>query len=1458
MDTDTGLCSDELAKLSALIRVSDKQANSVWVSSARSSVDLGTTTPAVLDKPANLPAVGHPSIMAEVFQLLLSLNRGDVGITPSAVLRPFMTVVVDPHVSGHVTADSLGGIYRLLQLGHRSRFLDRIGVTGPVIDCVTATRFTETDRLSDESVLLRIIRIVEFVLVEGAPLDKARVAAGLQCIQTIWVQDMHTYVLRDAARMAVYKILRHVIENEKLFSGYAPTLIENVCLNCEFIAKQPPSLFDADKLAFFVDIISFISRIGGDGAVVPFQVMNGLFWLVPPGPAAALVDPASTGILQRPSAANALPVAACLINVGNGLIRSSLQPNATLAAPLLIEALITGLYLRPLCPALEGSDVKLKGFGETAISIIEKRIAAQAQKNYVPDTSSIQLTLLEGLGQLFVEPNFILTLWESFDAGAWQRGEICSALIDSLVSVALAKCSFSPGSLSKDSTGADKFRKVFDAIQVAGSVSTDNESVETVESFALPVLVMLMDNVARSEDGGSDGTATQLLMRHRAREIAGLMKEKPKKTAEYVTKFVEEFKEDLNPPANAVPWALRLITALDFESLGEFFGQPTEASAKSLSDFIKSLNLKEMDPEQALRACLQSFRLPGEAQQIDRIIKEIAYEYYNSQGDSSKLFASADAAYTFLFSVIMLNTDQHNPQVKKRMELKDFLRNNRKINEGEDIDESVQVRVFNSIRNSQIVTPKSASWFCAPLKGRWRDLVYLHESGYLPSKICRPMSHSASRFLAAKGNDVLLVAAVMLANGSTKAPELVGRVAGAALSALEQSPVEKGIVTSIATDAIGLLKRYAIESFGTLISGIVPNARSFACLKILFELKSNDAFTPLLSARAVLVGLYSPYALLGDSSVLGISEPFKRVLTIPSIGTGDSTVPGASVGGLSFLKGLLWDTPATPNSVASPKNMHSDHEEGNHHHTADSLTEMSLTENWREENLRSSFVSGQPNAPPAAQVEQLKSARIEEWIIREIDQNPAACITLVKCMLELLSEPSKQFGGDFWAKEIIRSSPWVLLTCVQILDQLYRGSDMSELRASAESAISATFDQIKSAVVLSDPRGVKLSVFSIFAFTRLFASGEGESSWSIPLFETLAVSSSKSSSLVVCMSIRDLLENTSPEWLANGCPWKHVFKVLVAVCPSKSSDKIMKKIALQTAYRIVSLPSFHHAAEEDIAECILSYEQMVGLIRGPGRVSKTLSEVACHLAGQPGSGPVWSAILARITLRVTTVANQKNPTGAQLSDSVELLRMCLGDPRAVQALTTAEAASTIERTANALSAIVSADTPPGALQTALSVYMRFFLLSLDRLQNHDQFEHLWLGSLRIILLFIKRGNDDAEMEQLAEIAIETMRNALQVLLASNLLKFEDENTESPAWWKVTWESVETFCPGMLAELGFKPEEADAVQPVVEVAPQAAEIKSDDLPIAPESENQPIEDSHPEPAPEIELSEDCSI
>lgn len=50
----------------------------------------------------------------------------------------------------------------------------------------------------------------------------------------------------------------------------------------------------------------------------------------------------------------------------------------------------------------------------------------------------------------------------------------------------------------------------------------------------------------------------------------------------------------------------------------------------------------------------------------------------------------------------MLNTDAHNPQVKHRMTIADFIKNNRGINDDQDLPEELLSSIYDDIVNNEI------------------------------------------------------------------------------------------------------------------------------------------------------------------------------------------------------------------------------------------------------------------------------------------------------------------------------------------------------------------------------------------------------------------------------------------------------------------------------------------------------------------------------------------------------------------------------------------------------------------------------------------------------------------------------------------------------------------------------------------------------------------------------------
>ncbi|KAF7301642.1 Guanine nucleotide exchange factor [Mycena indigotica] len=134
--------------------------------------------------------------------------------------------------------------------------------------------------------------------------------------------------------------------------------------------------------------------------------------------------------------------------------------------------------------------------------------------------------------------------------------------------------------------------------------------------------------------------------------------------------------------------------------IGEYLGEGEEENVAIMHAFVDMLDFRDIPFVEALRVFLQSFRLPGEAQKIDRFMLKFAQRYID--GNTQTPFANADTAYVLAYSVILLNTDHYNPQVKRRMTKTDFIKNNRGINDGVDLPEEFLSDIFDDIDSNEI------------------------------------------------------------------------------------------------------------------------------------------------------------------------------------------------------------------------------------------------------------------------------------------------------------------------------------------------------------------------------------------------------------------------------------------------------------------------------------------------------------------------------------------------------------------------------------------------------------------------------------------------------------------------------------------------------------------------------------------------------------------------------------
>jgi brefeldin A-inhibited guanine nucleotide-exchange protein len=140
---------------------------------------------------------------------------------------------------------------------------------------------------------------------------------------------------------------------------------------------------------------------------------------------------------------------------------------------------------------------------------------------------------------------------------------------------------------------------------------------------------------------------------------------------------------------------------IDKGALGEFLGEADAENIAIMHAFVDLMDFTKTRFVDALRRFLQSFRLPGEAQKIDRFMLKFAERYMTGNPNA---FANADTAYVLSYSVIMLNVDQHSKKMKgPRMTPEDFIKNNRGINDNADLPEDYLRGIYDEIAVNEIV-----------------------------------------------------------------------------------------------------------------------------------------------------------------------------------------------------------------------------------------------------------------------------------------------------------------------------------------------------------------------------------------------------------------------------------------------------------------------------------------------------------------------------------------------------------------------------------------------------------------------------------------------------------------------------------------------------------------------------------------------------------------------------------
>ncbi|KNF04843.1 hypothetical protein PSTG_01897 [Puccinia striiformis f. sp. tritici PST-78] len=317
----------------------------------------------------------------------------------------------------------------------------------------------------------------------------------------------------------------------------------------------------------------------------------------------------------------------------------------------------------------------------TSSSSSSRNHTAAARQAMVATGEGRQL-MLEYLAHFSRVPDFMANLWANFDCNV-----DCEDIFERLIRF-LARGIY--------------------PLNPAYSQSQEGSQVLCLDTL-LAFVGHMIDRLESSVQPSVDVPAPVLLARDKEGkrallEGAAKFNLKPKEGLKFLEAKGVIYDDPTLPRPQSLAFFFKTCPRLDKKLLGEYISRPE--NLEILKAFMTLFDFRGKLISDCLRELLETFRLPGESQQIARITEVFAAVYVAAGSHEVK---TEDAAYVLSYSVIMLNTDQHNPQNRKKMVLEDYSRNLRGVNDGEDFSLEYLKAIFDSIRKREIVMPEEHS-----------------------------------------------------------------------------------------------------------------------------------------------------------------------------------------------------------------------------------------------------------------------------------------------------------------------------------------------------------------------------------------------------------------------------------------------------------------------------------------------------------------------------------------------------------------------------------------------------------------------------------------------------------------------------------------------------------------------------------------------------------------------------
>lgn len=682
-------------------------------------------------------------------------------INPVLYLQPFLDVIQSDETGAPITGVALSAIYKVLTLDILD--IDTVNVDDAlhlIVDAVTSCRFEVTDPASEEVVLMKILQVLLACMKNKASvkLSNQHVCNIVNtCFRVVHQASSKGELLQRISRHTVHELIRCIFSHlpdidhgepapPRGGSSYIKEEVGASDVDHTSSNKQPNNgvvIVENNGLPHSVGFVVSLEESAPEKVAQGKEAttQNGGHVLTEPYGIPCMVDifhflcsllnatePIEIGPRSNPIAYDEdVPLFAL------GLINSAIELGGASFGrhPKLLELIQDelfhnlmrfGLSMSPLILSTVCSIVfnlyhhlrtKLKLQIEAFFSCVLLRIA---QSKHGASYQQ-QEVAMETLVDLCRQQAFVAEMYANFDCDI-----SCSNVFEDLANL-LSKSAFPVnGPLSAMHVLAlDGLNAMIQGM--ADRIGNDSPAPEQAASSDLEEYNPFWTLKCENYDDPKHWVAFVHKMKFiKKRLMIGVdhFNRDPKKGLEFL-QGMHLLPDKLDP--KSVAYFFRYTTGLDKNLVGDFLGNHDEFCIQVLHEFAGAFDFQGMNLDTALRVFLENFRLPGESQKIQRVLEAFAERYYEQ---SPHVLANKDAALLLSYSLILLNTDQHNAQVKRKMTEEDFIRNNRRINGGNDLPREYLTELYHSICQNEIRmnTEQGVTGFPVMTPSHWIGLMH--------------------------------------------------------------------------------------------------------------------------------------------------------------------------------------------------------------------------------------------------------------------------------------------------------------------------------------------------------------------------------------------------------------------------------------------------------------------------------------------------------------------------------------------------------------------------------------------------------------------------------------------------------------------------------------------------------------------------------------------------------------